>query len=150
MKKEIKKIEDNQIRDFMETIDGFTPEQIKACEVYSGHIVYFLRLFDIHNAGHLSDTTDRLKDLRDYSKKYLYTDLFEYILYMSTSELEEALVEIQNKYPEFYKTGKNGKVVYMLDLAEEKRHRDYMEHLKRLPFDDAPDIDTEDKDFIPF
>ena len=154
MKKEIKKIEDKQIRDFIKTIDGFTPEQIKACEVYSDYIAYFLRLFGIHTIEDISSAMDRLEDLRDHSKKYLSTDLFEYILYMSESELEEALSKLKNKYPEFNIIGKNGQVVYRYDLAQEKQSRDltkkYGKLLKDNPnsFKDVPEIDIEEEDYF--
>ncbi len=124
MKKEIKEIEDNQIRDFIETIDGFTPEQIKACEVYSAHIQGFLELLDCVTASDLCLAMDTLEDLRQHTEKYLSTDLFEYILMMSQASFEDYWDELEKKYPEYKKIGKDGQSVFSLLEAEERDRND--------------------------
>lgn len=137
----MKNIEDDSIREFIETTDGLTPDQINGCEVYSDPIEYFLGLFKLYRAENIICGTDTLEDLRKKAKKYIATDLFEYMLHMSRSEFEETLEEIQSKYPEFCIIAKNGKVIYRLDLVDKRRHKDFMEYFGRLHLRDEPEID---------
>ena len=122
MKKEIKKIEDKQIRDFIKTIDGFTPEQIKACEIYSAHIQGFLELFDYVTISSLCSTMGTLENLCQHTEKYLSTDLFEYILTMSEANYENYCDELESKYPEYRKIDKNGQIVFSLFEDEEREN----------------------------
>ncbi len=140
MKKEIKEIEDNQIRDFIETIDGFTPEQIKACEVYSAHIQGFLELLDCVTASDLCLAMDTLEDLRQHTKKYLSTGLFEYIFIMSQASFEAYWIELERKYPEYNKIGKDGQIVFSLLEAEERDRNDLKEFMEKL-IKDIPSLE---------
>ncbi len=132
MKKEIKEIEDKQIRDFIETIDGFTPEQIKACEVYSAHIQGFLELLDCVTASDLCLAMDTLEDLRQHTKKYLSTGLFEYISTMSQIAFQDYWSELEKKYPEYNKIGKDGQITFSLLEAEARDQNDRKESWERF------------------
>ncbi len=124
MKKDIKNIKDESIRNFIETIYGFTPEQIKACEIYSAHIQGFLELSDLDTVNNLCAAMDTLEDLRQHTEKYLSTDLFEYILMMSQASFEDYWDELEKKYPEYKKIGKDGQSVFSLLEAEERDRND--------------------------
>ncbi len=131
MKKEIKNIKDESIRNFIETIDGFTPEQIKACEIYSDHIQGFLELFDLVTVNNLCSAMDTLEDLRQHTEKYLSTDLFDYIWQMSRIIFEDYWAELEEKYPEYNKIGIDGQIVFSLFEAEERDRNDFKEAMKK-------------------
>ena len=153
MKKEIKKIKDKQIRNLIKTIDGFTPEQIKGCEVQSDHIEGFLGLFDGLSVSNLCSAMDRLEDLRQHAEKYLSTDLFAYISLMSVITFQDYWRELEEKYPEYRKIDKDGQSVFYLNEAEERDRKECREKfIKDNPYslNDVPDIDIEEEDFIDF